>query len=127
MSAVVEPLQIIERPVLDHSLKCTFRNARFGRQGTATRLFTVVNATPQSASAGPRKKRKNDEKKAFISVWDVDSWSLIKTRTVSRKPVTSFDVSSNGKLLAIGGADLSVSIFDAESVRVSPRSSQKQD
>jgi len=118
-SSPIEPLQIIERPVLEHSLKCTFRNARFGRQGTSNRLFTVVNATSQAAAGGggSRKARRNIEKKAFISVWDTDSWSLIKTRTVSRKPVTSFDVSPDGRLLAIGGADLSVSIFDAETVR----------
>lgn len=46
---------------------------------------------------------------------------MTTTRTVSRKPVTSFDVSPNGKLLAVGSADMSVGIFSADGVRVCSR------
>jgi prolactin regulatory element-binding protein len=77
-----------------------------------------VNALPAS-KAGSASKRNKGEKKAFISVWDVDTWKLIRTRTVSKRPVTSFDISPDGKLLALGGSDLSITIFDAENVQVS--------
>ncbi|CAD6583813.1 MAG: hypothetical protein CYPHOPRED_002500 [Cyphobasidiales sp. Tagirdzhanova-0007] len=117
-----EPTQVIERPVLKQSLKCTFRASRFGRKGTSNRLYTLVNASPESTSGssgkrGNRGRGYNVDKKSFVSVWDTQSWSLIKTRTVAKRPVTSFDISPNGKMLAIGGADLSVSIFEAENIR----------
>ena len=115
----VEPFQVIQSPVLSKTLKCTFRAARFGRGKTSSRLFTIVNATPHTTSGGPRKGKRSIERKAFITTWDTQSWNLIKTRTVAKKPVTSFDVSPDGRMLALGGADLSVSIFDAETIRVS--------
>ena len=110
--------------MLKQSLKCTFRASRFGRKGTSNRLYTLVNASPESTSGssgkrGNRGRGYNVDKKSFVSVWDTQSWSLIKTRTVAKRPVTSFDISPNGKMLAIGGADLSVSIFEAENIRVS--------
>lgn len=118
--AVPEPIQVIQQPVLSKSLKCTFRAARFGRGVSSSRLFTVVNALPSAGAAGSASRRnKGGERKAFISVWDVDTWKLIRTRTVAKKPVTSFDVSPDGKLLALGGSDLSITIFDAETVQVS--------
>ncbi|KAK9894982.1 WD40 repeat-like protein [Cystobasidium minutum MCA 4210] len=112
-----EPIQVIQQPVLSKSLKCTFRAARFGRGDNASRLFTVVNALPSGSAAGSASRRNKGERKAFISVWDVDTWKLIRTRTVAKKPVTSFDVSPDGKLLALGGSDLSITIFDAETVQ----------
>lgn len=113
-----EPSQVIQSPVLSKSLKCTFRAARFGRGKTASRLFTIVNATSHTTAGASRKAKRSIERKAFITTWDTSSWNLIKTRTVAKKPVTSFDVSPDGKLLALGGADLSVSLFDADSIRV---------
>jgi prolactin regulatory element-binding protein len=106
--------------VLSKNLHCTFRAARFGRGETSSRLFTVVNATPPKSTTANR-RNKGGERKAFISVWDIDTWKLIRTRTVAKKPVTSFDVSPNGKLLALGGSDLSITVFDAETVQVSLR------
>lgn len=102
-----EPLQIIERPMLKKELACTFRAAkyflsltvlprndtntgerRFGRKATKNNIYTVVNASPlvRSRKAGP------GEKKSFVSLWDSKTWKLVKTRTVSQKPVTAFDV-----------------------------------
>lgn len=119
-----EPLQVIESPRLSTSLKCTFRAARFGRGAHSSRLYTIVNALP-SSSGGSRQRGsgggKKGEKKAFLSVWDTQSWSLVRTRTIARKPVTSFDVSSCGRYVAIGGSDLSVTVFDAANIRVSGR------
>lgn len=114
-----EPSQVIQSPVLSKTLKCNFRAARFGRAKNSSRLFTIVNATPHITAGGSRKGKRSIERKAFITMWDTQSWNLIKTRTVAKKPVTSFDVSSDGRMLALGGADLSVSIFDADTIRVS--------
>ncbi|BGP57975.1 hypothetical protein JCM8202v2_005632 [Rhodotorula sphaerocarpa] len=112
-STVPEPLQVIERPVLKRELACTFRAAKFGRRGTATNLYTVVNAAP----SGSVRKPPAGSKKAFVSLWDAKAWRLLKTRTVSQKPVTAFDVSDDGSLLAYGSSDLSIGILDAVTLR----------
>ncbi|GJN93754.1 hypothetical protein Rhopal_006811-T1 [Rhodotorula paludigena] len=112
-SAAPEPVQVIERPVLKKELACTFRAAKFGRHLTASNLYTVVNASP----AGKVRKPPAGSKKAFVSLWDARAWKLLKTRTVSQKPVTAFDVSDDGTLLAYGSSDLSVGILDAITLR----------
>ncbi|GAA5875773.1 hypothetical protein JCM3774_006453 [Rhodotorula dairenensis] len=112
-STVPEPLQVIERPVLKRELACTFRAAKFGRRSTASNLYTVVNAAP----SGSVRKAPAGSKKAFVSLWDARAWKLLKTRTVSQKPVTAFDVSDDGTLLAYGSSDLSVGILDAVTLR----------
>ncbi|GAA5885833.1 hypothetical protein JCM16303_000072 [Sporobolomyces ruberrimus] len=118
----LEPLQVIERPVLKKELACTFRAAKFGRSTTSSNLYTVVNSSPSSGGGGPRKKRggsnrKNENKKSFISLWDTLEWKLNKTRTVGTKPITSFEVSEDGTLLAYGSSDLSIGILDATTLR----------
>ncbi|POY72890.1 hypothetical protein BMF94_4051 [Rhodotorula taiwanensis] len=112
-STVPEPLQVIERPVLKRELACTFRAAKFGRKSTASNLYTVVNAAP----SGSVRKPPAGSKKAFVSLWDARAWRLLKTRTVSQKPVTAFDVSDDGTLLAYGSSDLSIGILDAVTLR----------
>jgi len=73
------------------SLQCA-PTRRFGRGPTASNLYTVVNASP-AATSGPRSRRPPaGSKKAFVSLWDTRAWKLLKTRTVSQKPVTAFDV-----------------------------------
>ncbi|GAA5847057.1 hypothetical protein JCM3766R1_000600 [Sporobolomyces carnicolor] len=119
--AEFEPLQVIERPVLKKELACTFRAAKFGRQSTKTNLYTVVNSSP-SSSGGPRSRgrRAADQKKnkkSFVSLWDTTEWKLQKTRTIGLKPITSFDVSEDGTLLAYGSSDLSIGILDAQTLR----------
>ncbi|GAA6062945.1 hypothetical protein JCM10212_005335, partial [Sporobolomyces blumeae] len=117
--SVVEPLQVIERPVLKKELACTFRAAKFGRMSTASNLYTVVNSSPSAPAGGGRNRRKNanQNKKSFVSLWDTNEWKLGKTRTVGLKPVTSFDVSEDGTLLAYGSSDLSIGILDAVTLR----------
>uniref|UniRef100_A0A0K3CNW8 FGENESH: predicted gene_13.73 protein n=1 Tax=Rhodotorula toruloides TaxID=5286 RepID=A0A0K3CNW8_RHOTO len=111
--ATPEPLQVIERPVLKKELACTFRAAKFGRAQTAFNLYTVVNASPATRVRKPPA----GSQKAFVSLWDARAWKLLKTRTVSQKPVTAFDVSEDGTLLAYGSSDLSVGILDAVTLR----------
>ncbi|GAA5999277.1 hypothetical protein JCM5350_004978, partial [Sporobolomyces pararoseus] len=119
-----EPLQVIERPILKKELACTFRAAKFGRQSTCTNLYTVVNSSPSSSasSAGGKRRKggnqnKNKNKKSFISCWDTLEWKLTKTRTIGNKPITSFDISEDGLLLAYGSSDLSIGILDSKTLR----------
>ncbi|GAA5959381.1 hypothetical protein JCM3765_006585 [Sporobolomyces pararoseus] len=111
-----EPLQVIERPILKKELACTFRAAKFGRQSTCTNLYTVVNSSPSLSGSGGKNKKKNN-KKSFISCWDTLSWKLTKTRTIGNKPITSFDISEDGSLLAYGSSDLSIGILDSKTLR----------
>ncbi|GAA5828040.1 hypothetical protein JCM5353_003160 [Sporobolomyces roseus] len=116
----LEPLQVIERPILKKELACTFRAAKFGRQSTSSNLYTVVNASPSSSSSAKgkgRKKASQGSKKSFVSLWDTNEWKLLKTRTIGMKPITSFDVSEDGTLLAYGSSDLSIGILDAITLR----------
>lgn len=83
-----EAVQVIERPVLKKTLTCTFRAAKFGRQSTKDHIYTIVNAAPVVRTRKPAK----GDKKSFVSLWDTKSWKLVKTRTISQKPVTAFDV-----------------------------------
>jgi prolactin regulatory element-binding protein len=83
-----EAIQVIERPVLKKNLTCTFRAAKFGRQSTKDNIYTIVNAAPAVRTRKPAK----GDKKSFVSMWDIKTWKLVKTRTVSQKPVTAFDV-----------------------------------
>lgn len=99
---------------------------RFGRQSTCTNLYTVVNSSPSSSasSAGGKRRKggnqnKNKNKKSFISCWDTLEWKLTKTRTIGNKPITSFDISEDGTLLAYGSSDLSIGILDSKTLRVS--------
>ncbi|GAA5899642.1 hypothetical protein JCM6882_001173 [Rhodosporidiobolus microsporus] len=121
MSRAPEPVQVIERPVLKKEMKCVFRAAKFGRLSTSTHLYTVVNASPVVPSSLNQKQRKafikKTPQKAFVSLWDAESWTLVKTRTVCQKPVTVFEVSADGEKLAYGGSDLSVGVLDARTLR----------
>ncbi|PWY98916.1 WD40 repeat-like protein [Testicularia cyperi] len=107
-----QTIQTIKNPALGGKGPCSFRAARFGRDTSKEKLFTVVNAAP-AGGKGPKAKIR----KSFITAWDADSWDLIETRHVSDRPVTVFDVSPDGKLLAYGSSDLSVGILDARTLR----------
>ncbi|KAK4051472.1 hypothetical protein OIO90_004686 [Microbotryomycetes sp. JL221] len=109
----LETIQVIERPVLKPTLNCTFRAAKFGRGLTKSFIYTIVNAAPAVRTRKPAA----GDKKSFVSMWDTKTWKLVKTRTVSQKPVTAFDISDDGSLLAYGSSDLSVGILDASTLR----------
>ncbi|KAK0549103.1 glycosylphosphatidylinositol anchor biosynthesis [Tilletia horrida] len=112
-SSVKRPLKIqtILNPALGGAGPCTFRAARFGRAPTSEKvLFTVVNAGPGKGSA-------KGKRKSFVSSWNAETWELVQTRHVADKPITAFDVSADGKLLAFGCSDLSVGVLDAKTLR----------
>lgn len=108
-----QTIQTIKNPALGGKGPCSFRAARFGRgDASKEKLFTVVNAAP-AGGKGPKAKIR----KSFVTAWDADSWDLIETRHVSDRPVTVFDVSPDGRLLAYGSSDLSIGVLDAKTLR----------
>ncbi|ORX90146.1 WD40 repeat-like protein [Basidiobolus meristosporus CBS 931.73] len=96
-------VQTIENPVLNKSNTCIFRACRFGKKETKGFLYSVVNTKSRD--------------RAFITKWDTHSWDRLGNCPVSRKPVTSFCISDDGKLLAFGTSDMSIIILDANSLR----------
>lgn len=76
------------------------------------------------------------KKAAFIQVYDTKTWTLVQTRKVSAKPITTFALrfgfrescseiytilflcSERGGLIACGSSDMSVSLIDAQSLKV---------
>lgn len=87
----------------------TFRAARFDRDEKY--LFTVINAV------GPRKKNaKNASRQSFICRWDIETWTVDKHKKVGDRGLTCFDISPDGRFLAIGSSDLSVGILEANTL-----------
>lgn len=84
---------------------------RFGRKATSDRLYTLVNSSAKS-------KNKTAARKAFLSVWRASDCSLHQTRVVASRPITVMDVSPDGLHLALGGSDLSVSVWNAQTLLV---------
>lgn len=55
---------------------------------------------------------------ASIVTWNTTTWKRIRTKQVVREPVSSFNVSADGKLLAVGTASGDISIIDSSSLQV---------
>lgn len=79
-------------------------------QGSAGKLFTIVNA-----KAGG--KTKGAKRKSFLTAWSLSSWELIETRQLAEKPVTACDISPCGRYLAYGSSDLSIGVVNARNLR----------
>ncbi|KAH8927259.1 WD40 repeat-like protein [Atractiella rhizophila] len=97
----------------------SIRSARFGRGEMAAKLFVAVNAT---LTTGAGRKKKTDAK-AFVSSWSLggeegedSGWIMQKSRMVGRRPVTSFSISNDGHLLALGSADLSIALLSTQTL-----------
>ncbi|KAI8897092.1 quinon protein alcohol dehydrogenase-like superfamily [Globomyces pollinis-pini] len=87
------------------SAKCELRSARFGSNSSEGILFVVFN------SKGRRE--------SYIRKFDIlDNWKLKKSKQVASKPITAFNISENGHLLAIGSSDMSVSVLDSNNLSV---------
>ncbi|KAF8665705.1 hypothetical protein AX16_000157 [Volvariella volvacea WC 439] len=87
----------------------TFRSVRYHptNQGVA---YTTVNTTP------PRTRTKSAPRHGYICKWDTKSWTVEKTRKISDKALTCFDVSPDGRLLGFGSSDLSIGLLDANTL-----------
>ncbi|OSC98694.1 WD40 repeat-like protein [Trametes coccinea BRFM310] len=108
--AALELLQTIDRPDLPgKDAGSSFRAARFHPHDEKV-LYTVMNTVP------PRTRTKSSPRRSFICRWDTETWKMTKTRQVSDRQVTCFDVSADGKLLAYGSSDLTVGVVDAQTL-----------
>ncbi|KAJ4709731.1 SEC12-like protein 2 [Melia azedarach] len=58
------------------------------------------------------------DKGGSIVTWNTNSWKRIRSKKVDREPISSFNVSADGKLLAIGTAQGDISIIDSSSMKV---------
>ncbi|KAJ3047932.1 hypothetical protein HK097_011036 [Rhizophlyctis rosea] len=96
-----------EDPELEKNRKAEFRAARFGVRESEGHLFVVTNI-------------RSTPKKCYVSKWAVGKeerdWDRKKFRLVANACVTAFNISDDGKLLAIGAADMSVSILGSGSL-----------
>ncbi|EGG05427.1 uncharacterized protein MELLADRAFT_88079 [Melampsora larici-populina 98AG31] len=85
-------------------LSTSFRSAKFGRGPTSENVYTILN--PQDRKKG-----------AKVINWNWTDGSLRKSRSISTRPVTAFDLSETGLLLGLSSSDLTVSIIDSLSLR----------
>ncbi|ODN97087.1 hypothetical protein I350_08067 [Cryptococcus amylolentus CBS 6273] len=128
--------QTIFPPTLD-IVPVAFRSARFSRSSsTPLHLHSVLNASKAAKRGGPRKafvctfgivaeaskaplteeEKATAEKSGAGEEEDVGKWDVLAKREVAGKPVTAFDVSSDGKILSYGCSDLSIGILDARTL-----------
>jgi len=86
---------------------CNFRAARFGNGATEGILFVIANSLKRN--------------KTFVCKYDTKSWKLLTCKQVHNKPITSFAISPNGKLLGYGSADLSLGILGSNKLNTITR------
>jgi len=89
--------------------RTTLRACRFNPVMEDT-IYTVSNTVPI------RTKGRSKPKQGYICKWDASTWTIAKVRKVGEKGITCFDVSPNGKYLAIGSADCTIGILDANTL-----------
>ncbi|WVQ91407.1 hypothetical protein IAS59_005205 [Cryptococcus gattii] len=137
--------QTIYPPSFD-IVPATFRSARFSRNpSTSLNIHAVLNSTKSAKRgtgrkawvctfgvvAGPSQAKLTEEEKATAKSEeekgkkketasdpqeDVGKWDVLIKREVAGKPVTVFDVSSDGRLLSYGCSDLSIGILDSKTL-----------
>ncbi|WRT63668.1 uncharacterized protein IL334_000591 [Kwoniella shivajii] len=141
----LELKQTIYTPSLDIT-PVAFRSARFSRTPSSPlTIHAILNATKSAKRGAPRKafavtfgvvsppshaplteeeiksqnqppeKGKGKEKEGSQTE-EIGKWDVITRREVGGKPVTVFDVSNDGKLLAYGCSDLSIGILDSKTL-----------
>jgi WD40 repeat protein len=81
----------------------THATHRFGSGPTRDVLFAVVNA--------------KSRKRAWLCTWSLGTWKRRGVRPIASKPVTAFALARQGDVLALGSADLAVTVWDAVSGR----------
>ncbi|WWD05890.1 hypothetical protein V865_003974 [Kwoniella europaea PYCC6329] len=137
----LELKQTIYTPSLDIN-PVAFRSAKFSRNPlTPLTIHAVLNATKSSKRGAPRKSfvvsfgLVSEPSKAPLTKEEIKTsqekstpggqgekegslgkWDVISRREVGGKPVTVFDVSDDGKLLAYGCSDLSIGILDSKTL-----------
>ncbi|KAG4105749.1 WD40 repeat-like protein [Neocallimastix lanati (nom. inval.)] len=82
---------------------CNFRAARFGNGNSEGILYAVANSLKRN--------------KTFICKYNTKNWKLMTCKQVHNKPITSFAISPNGRLLGYGSADLSLGILSSDKLK----------
>ncbi|KAK8845425.1 hypothetical protein IAR55_006138 [Kwoniella newhampshirensis] len=139
----MELKQTIFAPSLDIT-PVAFRSARFSRNPSSPiAIHAVLNATRSAKRGAPRKafvctfgivaepskarltaeekitaqeKGKGKAIEGDGGEQELGKWDVLVKREVGGKPVTVFDVSADGKLLAYGCSDLSIGILDSKTL-----------
>ncbi|EJD01209.1 WD40 repeat-like protein [Fomitiporia mediterranea MF3/22] len=109
-------LETVERPALPglNGVTTTFRAVRFHPSRNNV-VFTVQN----TSNTGVRKRgSRMPPKQGFVCRWNTDNWKIVRSRKVSEKGITCFDVSPDGRFLAYGSADYAIGILDSTTLAV---------
>ncbi|EFP88634.2 hypothetical protein PGT21_036494 [Puccinia graminis f. sp. tritici] len=109
-----------EPPSTSANQNTSFRNVMYGRGINSKTVYTIVNHLPNKGDYGRKSNSiwpRSDQRKAVLISWNLDDGQQRRSKMISNKPVTSFDISSSGKLLAFSSSDLSIGILDASSLR----------
>ncbi|GLJ25316.1 hypothetical protein SUGI_0484610 [Cryptomeria japonica] len=79
--------------------------SRFSRDDAKPWLFTVI--------------KQGD--KGLIAYWDTHTRKKVGTRTFEKDPITTFNVSSDGKFLAVGTCEGDISVIQVSKMRIHQR------
>ncbi|KAH9320791.1 hypothetical protein KI387_015430, partial [Taxus chinensis] len=75
---------------------------KFSRDGAKPLLFTAV--------------KQGD--KGLIAYWDTNTWEKVGTRAFEKDPISTFNISSDGKFLAIGTCEGDISVIEVSKMRL---------
>ncbi|KAJ6539193.1 quinon protein alcohol dehydrogenase-like superfamily [Mycena capillaripes] len=113
-AAVISELELVRSvdppAAVSGSTGSTFRAARYHPENPEI-LYTISNTIP-----GRSRTKKAAPRQAFVCKWNTATWAVDKVRKVGDKPLTCFDISPNGNLLAFGASDYSVGLLDASTL-----------
>ncbi|KAG2183424.1 hypothetical protein INT43_006430 [Umbelopsis isabellina] len=103
-------IEVIESPMLNHTTAGTFAACSFGRMNHRGYLYTVINVRSKNKSG------------AFICLWKLgkrihSSIRQDKSASVTRSPITAFNMSADGSLIAFACEDLSLGLIDASTLQ----------
>ncbi|KAK1926221.1 quinon protein alcohol dehydrogenase-like superfamily [Papiliotrema laurentii] len=109
------------------TIHAVVNSTRPPKRGAPRKAFVVtfgLVAGPSSAPLSEEEKKshaqastKGKEKEQDVSEGEeLGRWDVLVRREVAGKPITVFDVSADGKLLAYGSADLSIGILDSKTL-----------
>ncbi|VDC06139.1 unnamed protein product [Peniophora sp. CBMAI 1063] len=95
----------IDVPKLPGNAKGVFRSGRF-HEIDPTIFYTVINTVPD-------RKVKGSQRKGYVARWNVKTWKVEALRSAGDKGITVFDVSPDGKWVALGSSDCSLRLLEA--------------
>ncbi|KAI9365817.1 WD40-repeat-containing domain protein [Pilaira anomala] len=101
---VGQVVQTISTTSIVKNQKTEFRAFRYGRGVTKDFGFAIVNGVTKPG--------------AYIVKYDAYSFEQLKVVNISSKPITAVNLSPDGAILAFASADLSITLLDAETLKV---------